>query len=167
MRTVLALALLIIGIAACYFIYRKIRHTKVGNFIKRMLDGLKTILHMKKKGLFLLYTLLIWLLYTTVAILGFYMLPGMERLGWLTGLSIVAFGSIAVIVTPGGLGAFPIVTSAVLFLYGIDKALGAAYGWVNWSMQTFIVILLGLFSLILLPIYNRKNNAKQSGPYTE
>lgn len=167
MRIVLATAALIVCIAAGYFVYRKIRHTKAGHFINRMLDGLKTILHISEKGLFLLYTLLIWLMYTTVAVLGFYMLPGLDHLSWLAGLSIVAFGSIAVIVTPGGLGAFPIVTSAVLFLYGIDKAIGTAYGWVNWSMQTCIVILLGLFSLILLPIYNRKRHAKQIRPYTE
>lgn len=158
MRIVLFVLACVIVLAASLFFYRKIKDTKIGKIIARVGDGLKAIVQVRQKALFLLYTILIWTMYTMMAILGFYMLPDMAGLPWLAGLSIITFGSVAMIVTPGGLGAFPPVVASILLLYGIAQPLGIAYGWVNWSMQTLIVLLLGIFSLVFLPVYNRKRH---------
>jgi hypothetical protein len=41
-------------------------------------------------------------------------------------------------------------------LYGVNKNFALAFGWVSWSAQTAIILVLGLLSLLLLPIYNVK-----------
>ncbi len=158
MRIIGVLLVCAAGLAAFIFIYKKIKNTRAGNIISRIGAGLKAILQVRQKVLFLVYTLLIWSMYTIMAILGFYMLPDMTQLPWLAGLSIIAFGSIAMIITPGGLGAYPPVVASILLLYGIAHPLGIAYGWVNWSVQTLVVLLLGIISLVFLPVYNRKRH---------
>lgn len=158
MRILLFVLAGVIILALSIFFYRKIKNTKLGKIIARIGDGLRAIIQVRQKVLFLVYTLLIWTMYTFMAILGFYMLPDMDNLTWMAGLSIITFGSVAMIITPGGLGAFPPIVASILLLYGIAHPLGIAYGWVNWSLQTLIVILLGIFSLVFLPLYNRKRH---------
>jgi hypothetical protein len=65
------------------------------------------------------------------------------------------FGSLAVGFSNGGLGAYPFSIALVFSLYGITKDVGTAFGWLVWSSQTILAILLGLFSYLLLPILNR------------
>lgn len=160
LRIVIALAIALGGILAIVLLYRKIKNSKVGHIIKGIGEGLKAIGQVKRKGVFLLYSLLIWSMYTLAVIVGFYALPETEHITPLAGLAVITFGSVGMIATPGGIGAYPVIVAQVLLLYGISEGIGLAYGWVSWAAQTAIVVLLGLLSLILLPLYNRNQNAK-------
>jgi len=159
-RIMIALGVIVVGIVAFVLLYRKIKNSKVGNVIKGIGEGLKAIGQVKHKGLFLLHTLLIWTGYTAAVVVGFYALPETEHLPTLAGLSVITFGSIGMIATPGGIGAYPVIVAQVLLLYGLTEGIGLAYGWVGWAAQTVIVLILGLAALILLPLYNRKKDEK-------
>lgn len=134
----------------------KLRNSKVGQFIKGIGDGLKSIFKIKKVGWFIVNSLMIWVCYTTMSYIGFLAIPGLGHLDFMAALSVIAFGSIAMILTPGGIGVYPVIITQLLTLYGISEGLGMAYGWVSWGAQTIVVVILGLLSLILLPIVNRK-----------
>ena len=73
-------------------------------------------------------------------------LPG--RMGFI-------FGSLAVGFSNGGLGAYPFSIALIFSLYGITKDVGTAFGWLVWTSQTILTILLGLISYVLLPVLNR------------
>jgi hypothetical protein len=158
LRILIALGIMVAGILALVLLYRKIKNSKVGHIIKGLGEGLKAILLVKKKGLFLLHTVLIWGGYTGAVIVGFYALPETEHIVPLAGLAVISFGSIGMIATPGGIGAYPVIVAQVLILYGISEGVGLAYGWVSWAVQTAIILILGLAALVLLPLYNRKQN---------
>jgi uncharacterized protein (TIRG00374 family) len=158
LRILIALGIIAAGILALIFLYRKIKNSKVGHIIKGLGEGLKAILLVKKKGLFLLHTVLIWAAYTGAVVVGFYALPETEHIVPLAGLAVISFGSIGMIATPGGIGAYPVIVAQVLLLYGISEGVGLAYGWVSWAAQTAIILILGLAALVLLPLYNRKQN---------
>ncbi len=160
LRIVIALGIALGGILAIVLLYRKIKNSKVGHIIKGIGEGLKAIGQVKRKGVFLLYSLLIWCMYTLAVVVGFYALPETEHIAPLAGLAVITFGSVGMIATPGGIGAYPVIVAQVLLLYGISEGIGLAYGWVSWAAQTAIVILLGLLSLVLLPLYNRNQHAK-------
>lgn len=134
---------------------RKKRDSRVGEIIANILLGLKAIGQIQKKALFLVYTALIWGMYISMAVIGFKAMPELEHITWMASLAVITFGSIGMIATPGGIGAYPVIVAQVLFLYGIHEGIGIAYGWVSWAATTAVVILLGISSLILLPIYNR------------
>lgn len=120
--------------------------------------GLVSIRYVRKKGLFLLYSLLIWILYYTAARMGFYAMDEVAHLGYKEALSILFFGSIGMIVTQGGLGAYAYAVQETLSLYGIDQLIGFTFGWLLWIAQTGVLIIGGLVSMLLLPIMNRKSS---------
>lgn len=133
---------------------------KVKDFAQGVLEGIKSILYMKKKKEFLFHTFLIWGLYLLMFWVIKFAVPNMEDTSW--GIILVAFvaGSFSMSTTNGGLGLFPypIVVGAIFVFSGIAKEDGEAFGWVIWGAQTILNIILGGISLIILPIYNRKSN---------
>lgn len=153
-------AFLVLGI----FFYRKNKDSRMGKFISGILAGILSIKYMRRKGLFLLYTALIWASYLSLVYIGFKAIEATEDLGWPAALSALVFGSLGMIATPGGIGAYPPAVQLVLVkLYHIKGSYALAYGWVSWMAQTAIVLILGLLSLLLLPVYN---NLKSHGQKT-
>lgn len=148
-------------IALLILIYRKNRKSRLGHFLSNIGYGILSIKFMHKKGQFLLYTVLIWFCYLALVFLGFKAIEATEHLGWLPALSVLVFGSLGMIVTPGGIGAYPPAVQLVLVkLYAIKASYALAFGWVSWMAQTAIVLVLGLLSLLLLPIYNAKRDGQ-------
>ena len=68
-------------------------------------------------------------------------------------------GAIAMSITNGGFGAYPVFVASALSLYGINKEAGASFGLLMWTSQTIMVLVFGGLSLLILPIYNNNRNA--------
>jgi hypothetical protein len=85
-------------------------------------------------------------------------IPETSNLGLDVGLAVLAFGSIGIIVVQGGIGIYPWIVAEILVLFNIVETKGYAFGWLNWSGQTLMIISVGLLAMILLPIINRKKN---------
>ncbi len=155
-----SLLAVIIGLV---WLYRRNKATKVGKVLKGIGDGVRSIMHLKHRALFIVYTVLIWGCYLSLIMLGFQAMEATENLGWLAGLSVLVFGSLGMIITPGGLGAYPIAVQKVLVnVYFINASFALAFGWVSWLAQTAIILLLGISAVIILPLYNRKHHAHKN-----
>lgn len=164
-RILLFLSLVVVLVIAFIFLYKKIRHSKAGNIIKGIGDGLTAIGKVHHKGRFLLYTLAIWACYTIILNMAFFAMPALTQVNPLASLSVVVFGSVAMIATPGGIGAYPPVVAGILLAYGIAFPEGNAFGWLSWMTQTGMVVSMGLIALLILPLYNRKQHEQQSIPH--
>jgi hypothetical protein len=70
--------------------------------------------------------------------------------------SVLSFGSVGMILTPGGLGAYTGLVEKIISLYGIEKAFSVAISWIIWLVPTAIIVLGGLVSLLFLPLSNKK-----------
>ena len=66
-------------------------------------------------------------------------------------------GSLTITATNGGIGIFPIAVAIMLSAFDISKETGLAFGWVLWSAQTLIIIVLGGLSFFILPLVNSFN----------
>jgi glycosyltransferase 2 family protein len=144
-----------------YFIFRKqIARNKL--YIKFMemalgfLEGIKSLVKVKKLWLFAVYSLSIWALYLIMAYLVFFSLPETSQLGIDAGLAALAFGTIGIMLVQGGIGIYPAIVAETLVLYSVAATKGYALGWLIWSSQTLTIIILGSISLIVLPILNKK-----------
>jgi hypothetical protein len=62
------------------------------------------------------------------------------------------------IITPNGIGLFPIFVKQTLMAYAIGEAYGEALGWLIWSVATLIILITGLLSLLLLPYINKQKH---------
>lgn len=128
---------------------------KIRTFISGLLQGMNSILTMPHKWWFILQTLIIWILY--IVMFWVVLLAFTETKNLSIDAVLVSFiaGSIAMVISNGGFGVYPVFVAEALLLYGISKETGTAFGLLMWTTQTLLVILFGLICMILLPVYNR------------
>lgn len=143
-------ALLFVGVIMIIVVFKKMKNNKLKAILQNGLAGLRSIFQVRNKFLFLLYTICMWMLYVLMVYVAFRAVSATEHLGWIPAMAVTAFGSIAIIFTPGGIGAYPPVAAAILSFYQVEAASGIAAGWVSWTMQTAVVIILGLLALAAL-----------------
>lgn len=134
---------------------------KIKLVMKNIVLGIMSFQKMKNKKAFIFHTILIWSMYMGMIMLGFYSIQETSMLTYKTGFSVLSFGSVGMIVTPGGLGAYTLLVEEIVSLYGIEKAISLAISWIIWLVPTIIIISGGAISLFLLPIYNRNKNVQQ------
>ena len=134
---------------------------KIKYFLKGLIEGVFSIFKMDKKWPFIFHSLFIWVMY----VLMFYATSlAVEELHAISmGAILIGFisASFSIAATNGGIGSYPLAIYAAFSIFGIAKEPSLAFGWIIWSSQTLMIILLGGLSLIYLPIYNRKVQKKQ------
>lgn len=123
-------------------------------------QGLTSVRHISRSQLpaFVFHTIFIWAMYLLSIRMGFYAMASVVGLGMPAALTILSVGSLAMIVTQGGIGAYQLVVQRSLALYGIPEVNGLAFGWLLWAVQTILVLVVGLICLVLLPVMNKKSN---------
>jgi uncharacterized protein (TIRG00374 family) len=153
-----------------YFLLKRFGHIDVVARVKKVvlgiLHGLNSIRLIKHKGLFVFHTVAIWSLYLISTTAGIYALRETEHLGFAGGLTTLAIGSVGMIITPGGIGAYPLLVAKLIELYGLDfDTTGTALGWLLWSAQTVIILIAGLIFSGLFSYKNKKRKALESSSY--
>ncbi|WP_132055289.1 lysylphosphatidylglycerol synthase transmembrane domain-containing protein [Pseudocnuella soli] len=161
----IVLVIVIGGIALASFVLRRFGHIdavgKIKNILTGIANGLNSIRLVKRKGLFLFHTVLIWAMYLASTTVGIYALRETAHLGIGSGLTTLGIGSIAMIITPGGIGAYPFLVEKLMELYGVARETGIALGWLLWVAQTVIIILGGLLCFALLTFFNKRETLAQ------
>ena len=124
--------------------------------ISGLKEGLLSIIHMKEKWKYFFQTILIWSSYLITYYIATKVISETSTLTFEAIITCFVVGSIAIAFTNSGFGAYPFLTSKVLLFYAIAEPAGTAFGWIIWTSQMLLVLLLGLLSFLLLPILNRK-----------
>jgi uncharacterized membrane protein YbhN (UPF0104 family) len=156
--TLYILMSIVLIVLALFFVLRK-RLPKMIASVKQIItgiwEGVISATKLKQHNLFFLYSFGIWFLYLLATYVGLHATPGTES-SFATAISCLAYASIGMILTPGGIGAYAYFMAKVLELNGVDYTLGLANGTLQWFSQFLIVIVLGGLSLILLPLINKQ-----------
>jgi len=147
----LGIVFLLIWIYAEWKIIKKIKNKFSG-----LIEGILSIVMMKDKWKYIFFSFLIWFSYLLMFYIPIYALPETENIGFDIVIMGFIFGSLAVGFTNGGLGAYPLAIAMIFSLYGISNEIGTAFGWLAWTSQTILTIILGLLSYAFLPLYNKK-----------
>lgn len=156
---------IVLGILAACFIALKVwfnqfAHLKIVIMAKKILwgiwEGLISIRKLKQKKLFVFYSAGIWCLYILGTWVGLEATQGTAHLGIRDAVSALAFGSIGMIITPGGIGAYAYFIAKVLEKSDIPFEIGFANGTLQWFAQFMIVVIVGSLCMGLLPFYNKK-----------
>jgi hypothetical protein len=120
-------------------------------------EGFSSILHLKKRKAFIGHTIFIWAMYLLQIYIGFSALSETSHLGIGAAFSVLSLSTLAMIIAPGGLGAFPVAVQQVLLIYGLDNI---SFGWLMWGVTTAIILAAGLISFGLILYTNRHKNEK-------
>jgi uncharacterized protein (TIRG00374 family) len=129
---------------------------KIRKFINGLIEGVSSIFKMKKKWAFIFHTIFIWIMYIAMFWAVTFTIPETSNLSFEAVLVAFIAGAIAMSITNGGFGAYPVFVASALTLYNITNEAGASFGLLMWISQTIMVLLFGGLSFILLPIYNNK-----------
>jgi uncharacterized membrane protein YbhN (UPF0104 family) len=150
---------LILVIASILFFAFKNKFASILSSVKTILkgiwEGVISATKLKKHNLFFFYSFSIWFLYLLATFIGLYGTEGTAS-SFSTAISCLAYASIGMIITPGGIGAYAYFMAKVLELNGIEYTLGLANGTLQWFSQVIIVIVLGGIALIVLPFINKQ-----------
>lgn len=120
-----------------------------------LVEGITTVYKMKDKWNYIFHSFFIWFSYLMMFYVAVFALPETSEINFDIVIMGFIFGSLAVGFSNGGLGAYPFSIALIFSLYGITKDVGTAFGWLVWTSQTILTILLGLVSYVLLPFLNR------------
>lgn len=118
-------------------------------------EGFTTIMRLKRRRAFVFHSFFIWTMYLLEIYIGFQALTATSGLSLAAALSVLSLATLAMIVAPGGIGAFPVAVQQVLLIYSIDNI---SFGWLMWGAATGIILVVGLISFGLLIYTNRKSN---------
>ena len=133
-------------------LYAKVKQA-VGGFV----DGLLSLKTMNRKGLFLLYTIGIWVGYFLEFYLAFFCFPFTAELTVVQGLVIFAAISLAIVIpTPNGAGPWHFVVISMMTLYGVSNTDASSFALIVHTFQTLGVIMLGAYGWVALQVRNRK-----------
>ncbi|HZK63610.1 MAG TPA: lysylphosphatidylglycerol synthase transmembrane domain-containing protein [Puia sp.] len=138
---------------------------KLKNILAGVWHGLISVRALKNKPLFFLYTFVIWFLYLLSTWCGFFAIDETSRLTLTDALTVLAMGSVGMILSPGGIGAYALLVMETVALYHIPKEpYGQALGWLLWFGQFLSFVIFGVVSFILLPRVNRTNQRPDETP---
>ena len=125
------------------------------------LEGIKSVTKVKNPLLFIFHSLFIWAMYVLSVYLCVFAFKDTKTMTIGDCFVIMTFGSLGVIATPGGIGAYQWIVLQIMLSWGFTTSAGVAFGWVVWLAQTVLILLLGLLSFGLLAINNRENSKSQ------
>lgn len=163
--TLLIAAAVILGIVL-WMLIRKKTLTDLIAIIRRItgsvVQGVSTIRHLKRRKAFLLLTFLLWLCYLGGGYIGFMAFRETAVYGVREAFTILSAGSIGMIASPGGIGAYALLIEKTMQLYGLDASIAIAFGWILWFAQTSVILTGGVVSFTALPWMNKKKANEKS-----
>lgn len=125
--------------------------SKVKEMVGNVKEGILSLRGVKNKWLFTFYTLAIWGSYFLHYWITFKCFPFTEGLGFTVAIVSFIVGSISVIVpTPNGAGPWHFAVKTILILYGLADVDAVTFVLIVHTIQTALVPVLGVFSLIVL-----------------
>lgn len=157
-KFIILISILLVGAIGLFLIRKKISGLlkgKLGNVVKGFGKGLSSVKDINKKFQFVFLSLAIWASYFYSLYVCFFAFTGTSHLGQSECLVLLLFGTFGVVFSPGGLGAYPAIITALLLYYGVEQIAAFSFPWMAWTSQFILIVILGLVSLILLPIINK------------
>ncbi len=158
-----AISVIVIIIIVLYLLRKRIKKSaafsKVNSILSKFGEGLRTIKNMKNKWAFIGHSVFIWIMYYLmlyVVFFSFDFTSGLPAIAGLTTFVLASFGMVAPV--QGGIGTWHFMAVQALVVYGIDKSDGLIFAFLAHTSMTFMMIVIGILSLLALPFINRRTS---------
>jgi len=169
-KITLLITIVALVIGLLFFVLNKYKHLiiiqKIRKVIKGIWLGIVSIKNMQNPGLFVITTIAIWGLYVLGTYVGFKGTNGTDTLGISVAFTALAFGSVGMIITPGGIGSYALFLAIAMQENGIAYGLGYANGTIQWFAQFLVVLIVGFISMLLLPLFNKSKRENEKQPHS-
>lgn len=136
--------------------YQFLTHTRT--VVHDLVEGLLSIRQLDGMGIFLLFSVGIWVCYFLHFYLTFFCFHFTSGLNFSVALVSFVVGTFAVLVpTPNGAGPWHFAVKTVLMLYGVPSEDGALFALIVHTVQTLLVAALGLYAVAALALTKPHN----------
>lgn len=143
----------VVGVAVlAFYLLRMLSfYERVKGIVLDVWQGILSLRRVRSVPLFVAYTLGIWLCYYLHFYLTFFCFSFTSQLSVGAGLVMFVAGTFAVLVpTPNGAGPWHFAVITMMMLYGVTPADASLFALIVHSIQTLLVILLGLIGWVHL-----------------
>lgn len=153
---VTAVCLLAAGIAAAALLSRLSAFSRAKGVFLNLWAGIVSLRSVRSVPLYVAYSVGIWLSYYLHFYLAFFCFDFTSHLSPGMALAVFCVGSFAVLVpTPNGAGPWHFAVKTMLVLYGVAGSLAADFALVVHTLQTMLIVVLGVYALIDLLFIRR------------
>jgi glycosyltransferase 2 family protein len=135
-------------------------YIKVADFLRGLLDGVKSIMKIKQKWSFIALTLMIWTLYTLMTYTAFFAIEATTGLSFFDAITVMSLGSLGMVApVPGGIGAYQFIVKAILTeIYLIPSEPAVSFSIILWAAQSVMILVLGILSYYILVFKKSKKS---------
>ena len=124
---------------------------KMAGFLQGIGAGIRSVLAMEKRGLFLFHTLFIWVMYFLMSYVLFKAIPAVSALGLTDAVLVMVAGGFGMVLpAPGGIGSYHWAVSLGFAAVGFSGDVGFAVANVVWLTQTAMIVLTGGLGYLML-----------------
>lgn len=137
-------------------------HTPLSQRIKKIaseiLKGMLTVTSIRRKYVFLVATVVMWLIYFLMSYMIFFALEETSNLSLKVGFMLLVSGGIALALpVQGGIGTYHVMIAMMLGLYGVENTTGLFLATLLHSSQVLSVVIFGGISLVITLGIEKKN----------
>lgn len=167
--TIFLAIMAIIGVASLFVLSKLLKMNpdrlptfaaKIQGIGKSFVQAIKDVRGLPNKFLFIAYSIGIWLMYYLMHYLAFFSFEPVSHLSPANGLLVFDLGTLGILFpSQGGLGSYHFMIVEALKIFDVDPLDGMSFAMITFfTLTIFCTVLIGLISLILLPIVNRVNS---------
>ncbi len=158
-NVLLGIVVILAGIAGIVLLIKIIkRNKKIASLWHGFLDGIKSVVTMKKKWRFVLYTLGVWGFYVVMTWLPFYMLAETSHLGLVEAITLLGIATLGVVApVPGGIGTYHFIAITLLSgFYGISEQVAGSFAAINHGSQMIFYLITGVLAYVVMFFFDKR-----------
>ena len=130
---------------------------KAALFLQGIGEGIRSVLAMERRGLFLLHTLFIWAMYFLMSYVLFKAIPAVSSLGLMDAVLVMVAGGFGMVLpAPGGIGSYHWAVSLGFAAVGFSVDVGFAVANVVWLTQTAMIVITGGLGYVMLFLHRMR-----------
>ena len=155
---IIAIVVMILGFYAIIVLCR--RNKKIAAVWHGFIDGIKSVVTMREKWRFLLYTFLVWGFYVLMTWLPFYMLTETSQLGVVEGITLLGIATLGIVApVPGGIGTYHFIAITLLSgFYGISEQVAGSFAAINHGSQMIFYLITGVLAYVVMFFFDKRQS---------
>ncbi len=134
------------------------KNKKLASIWHGFVDGIKSVVTMRQKWRFVLYTLGVWGFYVIMTWLPFYMLPETSHLGLVEAITLLGIATLGVVApVPGGIGTYHFIAITLLSgFYGISEQAAGSFAAINHGSQMIFYLITGVLAYVVMFFFDKR-----------
>ena len=150
------------GLGGVYWVSQQTNRTgvlgKAAGFLQGIGKGIRSVMDMERRGLFLAHTLFIWAMYFLMSYVLFKAIPAVSSLGLTDAVLVMVAGGFGMVLpAPGGIGSYHWAVSLGFAAVGFSGDVGFAVANVVWLTQTAMIVVTGGLGYVMLFLHRMRH----------